>query len=206
MFIPKIFRMENSQEIVNFINEYPFASVVTISNNRPIATHIPVDLIEENGVQYIYGHMAKANPQWEFFESTDETLIIFNGPHAYVSASWYAHENVPTWNYETIHIYGKTFLLKQTELEEYLKYLLERYENGRDQATYWNSLSVQTHKQVLSIVGFKVRITEIQAAYKMSQNRNKKDYDNVIDQLNNEEYYDSKKIASEMNRLRSEQK
>lgn len=113
--------------------------------------------------------MAKSNPQWKLFKSLkDNVLIIFQGPHTYVSPSWYQTENVPTWNYQAVHIYGKIQLIDQTELAKDLAILLKKYEQGRKNPVLWETISQQTKQQINAIVGFKVPVEEIQAVSKLS--------------------------------------
>src|SRR5690625_5134630 len=112
MFIPKKFQITDFHEISQFVSEHPFAIIISEKEGRPIATHIPLQLQEIEGKNYVTGHLAHANEQWKTFKSVEQVLVIFQGPHSYVSSSWYGHENVPTWNYQSIHIYGKAQLMK----------------------------------------------------------------------------------------------
>jgi len=140
--------------------------------------------------------MAYANPQWKTFAaSRDNVLVINQDPHAYISSSWYSHENVPTWNYQAVHVYGMASIMSEEELEEDLKLLLQKYEAHREHPVLWDSLSSQTKKQIKGIVGFKIKIQEVQAAYKLSQNRNETDYQNIIDELQKEPHPYAKEIA-----------
>src|SRR5699024_6280016 len=130
---------------------------------------------------------AIANPQWKTMKNGKEkVLVIFQGPHAYISSTWYQHENVPTWNYQAIHVYGMPRILNDQELEEDLTALLEKYERHRSPAVLWENMSSETKKQIKGIVGFEIKIEEIQAAYKLSQNRNEVDYQQIIQQLKQE--------------------
>ena len=126
-------------------------------------------------------------------------LVMFQGPHAYISSSWYEHENVPTWNYQAVHIYGKGSILDEEELKQDLTRLLKKYEKHRKNPVLWDKLSPSLlEKELKGIVGFKIKVEEIQAAYKLSQNRNETDYMNIIEQLQNEENPDSKRMAELM--------
>lgn len=143
--------------------------------------------------------MAYGNPQWRTFEDDNENvLIMYQGPHAYISSSWYNNENVPTWNYQAVHVYGRPSIMSDQELEEDLKLLLRKYEGQRKNPVLWENLSPQTKIQIKGIVGFKIKITEFQAAYKLSQNRNEMDYINIIDKLQNEGDLNSKQMAELM--------
>jgi|SRR5690625_2460273 len=196
MYIPKLFQVKEIKEIKQFIAENSFGTIISQSDGQLVATHTPMLLRKIDGQYIITGHMAKANPQWKDLVSSNENvLIIFQGPHTYVSSSWYEAENVPTWNYQVVHVYGNVRIMSEEELVEDLTILLEKYEKDRVNPILWETLSAKTKQQVKAIVGFKVIIEDIQAAYKLSQNRNSKDFDNIIEKLS--EGDDQAKLISE---------
>ncbi|MHA6252247.1 FMN-binding negative transcriptional regulator [Oceanobacillus sp. CAU 1775] len=200
MFIPKNFKVTDFDEIKDFIQSNSFGTIVTTTDKgKPIATHIPMELYKQGNDYYLEGHMAYANPQWKTFNiDNDTTLVIFQGPHAYISSSWYNHENVSTWNYQSVHVYGIASVMSEQELEEHLISLQKKYEQHRENPVLWEILSPQTKKQIKGIVGFKIKIQEIQASYKLSQNRNEEDYQTIIDKLNEEEDLNSQLISEVM--------
>ncbi|MGV3464871.1 MAG: FMN-binding negative transcriptional regulator [Heyndrickxia sp.] len=199
MYIPKHFKVTNVDEIWDFVQKNSFGTIVTAEQGKPIATHLPLGLIKKGDDFYITGHLAYANPQWKAFEGENENiLVIFQGPHAYISASWYQHENVPTWNYQSVQVYGSASIMSEKELEEDLILLLQKYEHDRKNAVIWENLSPQTKKQIKGIVGFKIKIQEVQAAYKLSQNRNEEDYRNIMDKLKDEGDVNSHQMAEVM--------
>lgn len=199
MYIPKHFKITNVDEIWDFVQNNAFGTIVTTEQGKPVATHLPLELHNQGEDYYITGHMAYDNPQWKRLEAaSDQALVIYQGPHAYISSSWYDHENVPTWNYQSVHIYGTASIMSEQELEEDLILLLQKYEHYRKNAALWDNFSPKTKKQIKGIVGFKIKIQEVQAAYKLSQNRNEEDYQNIIDQLQNEENPNSKQMAEVM--------
>ncbi|UED82187.1 FMN-binding negative transcriptional regulator [Lysinibacillus sp. CD3-6] len=199
MYIPKYYKVTDVNEIEEFIQMNSFATLVTTKQGKPIATHLPLMFNKKGEDCYLTGHMAYGNPQWRTFETSEDVLVMFQGPHAYISSSWYEQENVPTWNYQSVHIYGHATILEKEELVGDLTKLLEKYENNRENPILWESLSPELlEKEMKGIVGFKIKIGEIQAAYKLSQNRNEADYINIIDQLKNEETPNSKQMAQVM--------
>lgn len=199
MYIPKYYKVTDVNEIEEFIQMNSFATLVTTKQGKPIATHLPLMFNKKGEDCYLTGHMAYGNPQWRTFETSEDVLVMFQGPHAYISSSWYEQENVPTWNYQSVHIYGHATILEKEELVEDLTKLLEKYESNRENPILWESLSPELlEKEMKGIVGFKIKIGEIQAAYKLSQNRNEADYINIIDQLKNEETPNSKQMAQVM--------
>ncbi|MCM3757638.1 FMN-binding negative transcriptional regulator [Sporosarcina aquimarina] len=204
MYIPDYFKVDNIEEISHFVQKNSFGTVVTTVQGKPIATHLPMQLSKIADDYFITGHLSYGNPQWKTFDTCDEVLVMFQGPHAYISSSWYEGENVPTWNYQSVHVYGEVSILDKEELKEDLTMLLQKYEKHREEPVLWDRLSNSLlEKQLNGIVGFKIKIQEIQAAYKLSQNRNKKDYTNIIDKLNEEEDFNSHKIAEVMSKRNS---
>jgi transcriptional regulator len=199
MYIPKYFKVTNVDEILGFVQKNSFGTIVTTEQGKPIATHLPLRLIKEGDNYYITGHMAYGNPQWRTFKTCEDVLVMFQGPHAYISSSWYEEENVPTWNYQAIHMYGKASILEKNELIEDLTAMLEKYEQKRENSVLWDKLSPELlENQIKGITGFKIKVEEIQAAYKLSQNRNETDYTNIIDNLLKEGNSNSKQIAEQM--------
>ncbi|MBU8732904.1 FMN-binding negative transcriptional regulator [Cytobacillus oceanisediminis] len=199
MYIPKYYKVTNADEIWEFVQSNSFGTMVTTKHGRPIATHLPLQLIKEGDTCYLTGHMAYGNPQWRTFEASEDVLVMFQGPHAYISSSWYEEENVPTWNYQAVHVYGRANILSEEELKQDLAMLLQKYEKHRKNPVLWDKLSPELLEQQLKgIVGFKIRVEEIQAADKLSQNRNERDYQNIIHKLHEENDLNSKQMAQLM--------
>lgn len=199
MYIPKYFKVTNVDEIWDFVQKNSFGTIVTTKKEKPIATHLPFRLAKKGDDYFITGHMAYGNPQWRTFETCEDVLVMFQGPHTYISSSWYGHEEVPTWNYQAVHVYGKASILDKEELIEELTTMLKKYEEHRENPVLWDKLSPDLLKSELKgIVGFKIKVGDIQVAYKLSQNRNETDYINIIDKLKNEVNPDSKQMAEIM--------
>ncbi|MFC5587430.1 FMN-binding negative transcriptional regulator [Sporosarcina soli] len=204
MYIPKYFHVKDIDEIVKMIEKNSFATVVTTKKGKPIASHLSLQLLKEREDYFITGHMAYGNPQWRTFETCESVLVIFQGPHAYISSSWYEQENVPTWNYQAVHMYGQASILGEEELKQDLTMLLEKYEKHRENPVLWDTLSPQLlDGQLKGIVGFKIKVEEVQAAYKLSQNRNEEDYHNIIEELQKEEDPNSMQLAEAMRKLQN---
>lgn len=199
MYIPQYYKVTNVDEIWDFVQKNSFGTVVTTEQGKPIATHIPLGIKKEGDDCYLTGHMAYGNPQWRTFETCEDVLVMFQGPNSYISSSWYGHEEVPTWNYQAVHVYGKAGILEKEELIEELSKMLEKYEEHRENPVLWDKLSPQLlESELKGIVGFKIKVGDIQAAYKLSQNRNETDYMNIIDKLKNEQNSNSKQMAELM--------
>ena len=162
----------------------PFAILVSSADRGPFATHVPVVIREYGERLVIRGHVAKANPHWKFLEDNSTCLIIFHGPHAYISPSNYeTREAVPTWNYGAVHAYGSAETFAEPDrLLSVLRDLIPTFEAAYEQQ--WESLSATYQQRMLGhIVGFEVSITSIEAKFKLSQNRTTKEQQHIIDSL-----------------------
>lgn len=195
---------ENEPEIIEFIKKNAFATLVTQVEGKPWATHLPFVLDQDSeGNPILSGHVAKANSQWKSITDQEEVLVIFQGPHAYISSSWYNHENVPTWNYLAVHVYGKIRYIEGEELMHHLKSLVDTYEAGRP-----NRVSVETmseayvQSQVRALVGFEVKIEEVKASAKLSQNRDDVNYHNIVKKLDESPFPLDQEVAEEMRKRR----
>ena len=198
MYIPKHNKNENWDEIKDFIRKNSFGILVNRYEGKPWATHIPLELeVNENGKDILVGHIAKANPQWKTFSEDEEVLCIFNGPHAYVSSSWYKEEEVPTWNYIAVHVYGKPKILDEATVMASLHRLVDKYEQGSKNPISLQKMSPKTLRQVKGVVGFQIEISDIQAKYKLSQNR-ENDHDRIIKELGERHDAGSKAISEYM--------
>ena len=199
MYIPNYFKNENIEEVKGFLIENSFGILINQHSGKLTGTHIPMLLdTDENGADILTGHLSKANPQWQNFNDNEEVLAIFNGPHSYVSSSWYEAEQVPTWNYIAVHIYGIIKLMEGKELFDSLKKLVDKYERNSENPVAVERMSDKTLKQINGIVGFRISVHEVQAAYKLSQNREDMDYHNIVDQLENSNDSKSVAVAKEM--------
>lgn len=199
MYIPDLFKNENQTEIRNFIHENGFALLINQVNGKPWATHIPLLLeINSDGKELLVGHLSLENPQAQSLQNGSEVLAVFSGPHAYISSSWYDHENVPTWNYIAVHIYGTIRLLNYDETITSLKKLVDTYESKSENPIRIEELSEKTMRQARGILAFEIAITSIQATKKLSQNRDAKNYATVISELEKRNDYQSVSVAAEM--------
>lgn len=200
MYIPHLFKQQNPEEVKSFLQQNSFGILVSQQDGKPWATHIPLELdINAKGEEVLVGHVSRGNKQWKGFDESNDVLAIFNGPHAYISSSWYDHENVPTWNYIAVHIYGKIRIVEGEELLTSLKKLVNKYEaHSKNPVTVEGMSKKFLENELRGIVGFEILITEIQAAYKLSQNRDDKNKENIIEELESRGDFESHKIAERM--------
>ena len=202
MYIPKLYREEDRDKILEFLKQNNFPALVTHDGEKPIATHLPVEVTEvEDGALTILGHISRANPQWKSF-GEQEVLLIFQGAHTYISPRWYDHVNVPTWNYMIAHLYGKVRLVEGDELYSLMSRLVQKHEVN-------TSYSLEglpedfVNKEMKGIVGFAVDVTRVAASYKLSQNRNDEDHENIVRELEGRGDDNSVGVAKAMREKRS---
>jgi transcriptional regulator len=183
MYIPKQYRMDHD-EAIQMMKSYPFALLISVDGHLPLATHLPLEIREQDGKIYATGHIAYGNMQKNTLDDNRDVLLVFQGPHAYISSSWYGCEEVPTWDYLAVHAYGKARVITEDELKSALTTMLTHYESNRENGRLWHTFDPKLlESEMKGIVGFEIEITSIQAAAKMSQNRSDTDYQSIIVEL-----------------------
>ncbi len=201
MYVPKHFREEDLTVLQTLMRDYSFAILVsTQADGVPVATHLPV-LFEPEPAPYgtLKAHLALGNAQWRTFQEEREVLMIFQGPHAYISPSWYEVEpSVPTWNYATVHAYGRPRLITaQAELRQHLGELVATYEGQFPQPWLMDTLPGDyVEKMMKGVVGLSIEITRLEGKYKMSQNRSSQDRRQVISHLQESEDMTTREVAT----------
>jgi transcriptional regulator len=202
MYIPKAFREDDISTMHKFMQEYSFATLITQHEGMPFATHLPFILDAQRGSNgTLLAHMARANQQCHDFNSTQEVLVIFQGPHSYISPSWYEVElSVPTWNYAVVHAYGLPRLIKNwDDLYKLLKILIETHEAQFEKPWPFQLTHSYLQKMMRGIVGFEIEITRLEGKFKLSQNRTENERKNVIAAL--EESTDTLSMAELMKKV-----
>jgi transcriptional regulator len=193
MYIPKYYREEDRQKILAFLKQNNFAALVTFDGKKPIATHIPVEVVESENSWTIYGHLSGANPQKKTF-SEHEALLIFQGAHTYISARWYAEVDVPTWDYMIVHVYGKIREVDGDELYSVLSRLVENHESNTSYRLEGLPQDM-VQKEIKGVFGFAMDVTRIDGGYKLSQGKTEEERRKIISELENRGDEDSKVIA-----------
>ena len=203
MYTPEIYKDEDPESIRAFLKENSFGILINQTNGRLCATHIPIELeVNAAGEEILQGHISKLNPQADGFAQNDQVLAVFSGPHSYISSSWYDHENVPTWNYIAVHVYGRIKIIDEATAIEQLKKLVDKYEAGSENPVRVEDLSAKTMREARGIFGFEIEIDEIQATKKLSQNRDDHNYKNIISELEKTKNPQSVALAAEMSKCR----
>jgi transcriptional regulator len=174
MYIPKAFRKDDIKALHTLMQEDSFATLVTCQDGVPFATHLPLLLDTKRGPYgTLRGHIARGNPQWRSFNGMGEALIIFQGPHAYITPSWYEVElSVPTWNYAVAHAYGIPRVIEdKTALYALLQDLVQTHEAHFEKPWQFQLPDDYVQKMMQGVVGFEMEITRLEGKYKLSQNR-----------------------------------
>jgi transcriptional regulator len=205
MYLPKLFAVEDVPRLQDFMEEFNFATVVTQRNGELTASHIPFILdrtVEPYGV--LRAHIAIRNPQIKDLQSGSQALVIFQGPHTYVSPSWYVNpENVPTWNYTVVHAYGVPKIGNKAAMVALLKDLVAKHEGAFERPWDFDSNAAWVQKLLNEIVAFEIKIEKLQGKFKLNQNRAPEDREAVIETLSASEDPGQRAVANWMTERRS---
>jgi transcriptional regulator len=201
IYTPSHFAVSDRVAIARLMHDFPFATLITPAAAGTFVSHLPLLLVsgcEPHGT--LIGHMARANPHWEH-AGVAESIAIFHGPHAYVSPSWYAEPSkaVPTWNYAAIHAQGTLEIIRDAaQTRGVLDALVQRFEAHREAPWRFAMPERQRDALVGAIVAFRLRIRQVTAKFKLSQNRPADDQARVAAALDDEGHADAASLAAWM--------
>jgi len=186
------YKEHDREKVIAFMRNHPFVTLIgSDKNGRIEATQIPVLVEEKDGKLFIYGHMARKSDHHQAFEENPNVLALFTGPHTYVSGTWYTGnpQQASTWNYIAIHARGQIKFLDETSLIELLKKLSLHFENNNtESSTVYGNLPLDyKQKLIKAILAFEIEVAEMDNVHKLSQNRDEKSYDNIVQQLKKQE-------------------
>jgi len=195
MYIPKANQVHDADAISEFIGAHGFATIVSSHDGIPFASHLPVLHDQNHGL--LWSHMARANEQWRQFSSDREILCIFHGPHSYISPSWYTSKvAVPTWNYAVAHVYGTPKLTDDPIiLRKIVDDTTEKYEKRFERPWVMDLQEDVVGGLMKAIVGFSIKITRIEAKFKLGQNRSAEDQESMLRFLGSDLSQDAKALA-----------
>jgi transcriptional regulator len=202
VYTPTSFEARNRAAIARLLHDYPFATLITPGKTEPFISHVPLLFVpgcEPHGT--LIGHVARANPHWQR-AADGESVAIFQGPHAYVTPSWYEHPErmVPTWNYAVAHAHGMLEIIEDpVETRRVLDALVQRFEHARPAPWSFAMATRQRDAMVGAIVAFRLRVKRIEGKFKLSQNRSAEDRRRVAAGLAAESYPDAHATAAWMN-------
>lgn len=198
------FTEKDKSKIIAFMKEHSFAIITGFGEQYPVATHIPLEVIvNEDGKIVLSGHLMKNTDHHKAFVKNDNVLVIFNGPHCYVSASWYNNpQSASTWNYMTVHAKGKIMFTDDEGTFAAINAVTNKYE-GVETAAAFNKMPKEYIMQMLkAIIGFTIEVESVDNVFKLSQNKTDHEQINIIEQLKNKGDTNSVNIATEMEKLR----
>ncbi len=182
MYVPASFAVDDPERLFAFLHDYPFATVVTAAGGELFASHLPLLVDRDRGERgTLRGHVARANPHWQAFDGQTAALVIFQGPHAYVSPQWYVKRPaVPTWNYSAVHVYGVPRVISEPErTSQLLADLNQRFEHGPG-----DLLSDELRQSLeAAIVAFELPIDRWEGKFKLGQNRGVADRAGTVEHL-----------------------
>lgn len=204
MFIPPMYKCQSAADAKSYIQHNGFATLVATIQGKNIASHVPLYYVKKSDDQeFLYGHVSAVNELRHGLDGSTKLLAIFMEHHAYISSSWYDHVNVPTWNYTAVHVYGTARVLKEEELLHSIDELVRIYETPSEKPFHSSHMShKELHAHLNGLIGFEMKIENVEAAWKLSQNRDDKNYFEIIRRLRERDDQLSHAIADEMERLR----
>lgn len=184
MYNISYFTEPDREIIISFMKEYSFAMVTGIGENYPVATQLPLEIEEKDGSVFLKGHLMRKTDHHLAFEKNNNVLVLFTGPHCYVSAAWYNNPNTAsTWNYMTVHARGKIIFTDEKGTYEAVKSVTNKYEGTETKAAF-NNMPQEYIKPILkAIVGFSIEVETIENVFKLSQNKSEEEQLNIITQL-----------------------
>jgi transcriptional regulator len=179
MYAPTYNQLEDRAEVLAFMRANGFPVLVTGTGGKLMASHLPSRIQETGDTWVIDMHMAKNNPQWqEFFD--DEAMVVFAGPHAYVSPRWYAEkERVPTWNYAAVHAYGVPVVIADRKLKHDSQRRLVAALDPEWLPKFDALRPEYVENMLAGIVNFEIKVTRIETRWKLSQNRGREEMERI---------------------------
>lgn len=197
MYVPPRFQVKDLQIVKNAIAKHPFCTL--LSKNE--ISHLPLILADNSDSLRLEGHMAKMNPQWQDLQNNSDVTVLVHGPNSYVTSSWYEKNDVPTWNYLAIHLKGTLKLIDDYEgLTGILKKSTAHFETTSKNPWEFEIPEdlAGPGKLLRAIGGFEIKVTDIQAKMKISQNRSPVDRQNVIKGLSTERNDENSRAIAEL--------
>lgn len=183
MYKPPVYEQTDPDYIFRFIQQHPFATFV-LQGERLLATHIPILTMGEAGNFTLFGHIANYNPQRQRLKDGLEVLLVFQGPHGYISSSWYKEPNISTWDYSAVHVNATLKLQTQLELRDSLRTLVNTFESEQEKPLYYDQIPPELiEEDITGITGFWLSPTHIDAIAKLSQNQPKENIKAIVSHL-----------------------
>ena len=201
------YKEKNPAVIKEFIDQHPFAFLTGCdSENKPVATQVPVFIEEQKDRKILRGHIMKNTDHHKAFLHNNNVLAVFTGNHTYVSGTWYSDPHIAsTWNYMSVHVKGIIRFLDYAGLEDVLRKTTLHFEKyNRQSTTIFDNLPLEFKQKVMhAIVAFEIEVTGMDNVFKLSQDRDEESYNNIKEKLKQQDE-DGKVIAAEMEKRTKE--
>ncbi|MDB5275469.1 MAG: FMN-binding negative transcriptional regulator [Ferruginibacter sp.] len=203
MYSLPYFTEKDGAKVIAFMKKNSFAIITGMGEEYPAATQIPLEVVaDNNGKIILSGHLMKNTDHHRAFVKNGNVLVIFNGPHCYVSASWYNNpQSASTWNYMTVHAKGTISFSDDIGTYEAIKAITNKYEDAQSAAAFNNMSQAYIGKMLKAIVGFTIEVKTVENIFKLSQNKTSEEQLNIIDKLKKRGDENSILIAAEMKKL-----
>jgi transcriptional regulator len=191
---------KDEQKVLDFMKANPFAIITGTGNEFPVATHIPLEtIVDEKGKIFLSGHLMRKTDHHLAFEKNNNVLVIFTGPHCFVSASWYTDPQAgSTWDYMTVHAKGKIIFTDEEGTLKAVKAVSDKFEGTASAGAYDNLPKEYIDRMVKAIVGFRIEVESLDNVFKLSQNRDIESQKNIIEKLKERGDDNSRMIAEGM--------
>ena len=184
MYINPYNHEKDEAKLLEFVRLHPFGMLVTARENVPVATHVPFLLAAEGNKTVLRTHLSRANQQWKGLDGQTDVLAVFGGPHAYISPRWYDHVNVPTMNYVAVHAYGKPRLIEEAaQVYALLKSQIEQFETQPEAYNIGTLPGKFLADEMRGLVALELVVDRWEGNFKLSQNRDEKNYRNIVAEL-----------------------
>jgi transcriptional regulator len=193
------FTESDEEKVFKFLQKNPFAIITGIYNNFPVATHVPLEIKKDKDKIILTGHIMRETDHYKAFLENENVLVIFTGPHCYVSASWYVTKNVAsTWNYMEVHARGKIKLTGDAETKKIIEDITNRYETSKSEAAFDKLPKDYIERLSKAIIGINIEVQSLENVFKLSQNHDKTTRKQIIENLRKTNDYFAGEIAKEM--------
>lgn len=200
MYQMPYFKESDSEAIMEFVRSHPFAFLIGVdAKAAPVTTQVPMFIDERDGRLYLSGHIMRNTDHHKAFKQNPQALVVFTGPHTYVSPSWYSNPRQGgTWNYMSVHARGEIRFLDEAALRSVLQRTTDHFEANPDSGANYKDLPPEyVDKYVKAIEAFEIEVQSMEHTFKLSQNRDEESYHNIIKKLK-EKGGDAALIAAEM--------
>lgn len=193
------FTENDEKKVYEFMQKNSFAIITGMYEHFPVATHVPLQIKRENNKIIFTGHIMKDSDHYKAFLKNENVLVIFTGPHCYVSANWYTIKNVAsTWNYMDVQAKGKIKFVDEEGTKTIIKSITNQYEQADSEASFHKLPIDYVDRMLKAIIGFNIEVETVENVFKLSQNKDEISKKQIIENLRKTNSYFAREIADEM--------